>query len=364
MTPEEKIVCPNCGTEIYSFSTPAISVEAIIFSSPDEDGVKPTDIQPKPISKMKASEKIAALEKAGVDVSKLFSVNLVGGGEKLTRLEGRNLVEIDDDDPIFSAIIGSGTVPNRRLFRRWVMGQMFRMMIGWRGNFTKELRAKGLSYQWKMMIEEFRVQAKLAERDMENFMMRSRWFNREVLVAAAEDYLVKCEEHIRNAAHRKCKGRPYVRLRHRRDVFVDDLKGEVFQPMLVEIKRMRAAMTPNSLYKLAKRFYDLIEKTWVNWEIPMSDKFIDAYKGAGAYFTMRNLILFHGCTFQKDWLDATGKANSIDLLEHYAEEYKHDGWRLFGIMRQLLDDNGIDIKAKLKEWRNAKIEKNKKQSKS
>lgn len=96
----------------------------------------------------------------------------------------------------------------------------------------------------------------------------------------------------------------------------------------------------------------------------MSSDFIDAYKGAGAYFTMRNLILFHKCVFPKDWLEATGMSNSLGLLEHYTNEEKYDGWRMFGIMRRFLYDNDIDVKAKLQEWRTAKLAKNKKQSKS
>jgi hypothetical protein len=84
----------------------------------------------------------------------------------------------------------------------------------------------------------------------------------------------------------------------------------------------------------------------------------DAYRGMGAYATMQNLLRFHGCTFPKDndfyqrrklnWTD-------IDLLELAAKTYADgEGWRLFGLMKQMIEENGIDIEKKRAEWREAK----------
>ena len=70
---------------------------------------------------MKASEKLAALKAAGINVSNLFSMAGVTGEETIARVEGGKLTIVPDDDPIFSAIMGNGTIPNNRLFRRWVM---------------------------------------------------------------------------------------------------------------------------------------------------------------------------------------------------------------------------------------------------
>ena len=43
------------------------------------------------------------------------------------------------------------------------------------------------------------------------------------------------------------------------------------------------------------------------------------------------------------------------MLENAANAYDDgEGWRLFGLMKQMLDENGIDIDAKMKEWAQAK----------
>jgi hypothetical protein len=37
-----------------------------------------------------------------------------------------------------------------------------------------------------------------------------------------------------------------------------------------------------------------------------------------------------------------------------AGEYRDEGWKLFGLLRKFLKDNNVDIKAKQKEWAEAK----------
>lgn len=69
---------------------------------------------------------------------------------------------------------------------------------------------------------------------------------------------------------------------------------------------------------------------------------------------MKNMILFHGCAF---YLHPSGlkmtKNDSLRYLKDVANEYSHgyDGWRLFGVMKELIADNKIDIKKKMAEWR-------------
>ena len=49
---------------------------------------------------------------------------------------------------------------------------------------------------------------------------------------------------------------------------------------------------------------------------------MDAYKGAGAFFTMQNLIRFHGCTAVNDRGRRLDKYQSLAFLSAKAEEYK------------------------------------------
>jgi hypothetical protein len=45
-------------------------------------------------------------------------------------------------------------------------------------------------------------------------------------------------------------------------------------------------------------------------------------------------------------------SSSLRELDKLAEEYKDGGgWRMFGAMKELISNNGIDIEAKMNEWR-------------
>ncbi|MFK2337385.1 hypothetical protein ACIXNI_23440 [Bacteroides fragilis] len=79
---------------------------------------------------------------------------------------------------------------------------------------------------------------------------------------------------------------------------------------------------------------------------------MDAYKGAGAFFTMQNLIRFHGCTAIDDSGRRLDKYQSLAFLSAKAEEYKNgEGWRLLAVLKKMLADNNINIKKKMAAWR-------------
>jgi hypothetical protein len=75
---------------------------------------------------------------------------------------------------------------------------------------------------------------------------------------------------------------------------------------------------------------------------------VDAYKGYGAYFSMQNLILFHGCTFPD-----MDKDESIKYLNMHAKDEK--GYWMLGALRYMLKTNNFDIASKREEWRRKKI---------
>lgn len=330
---ETKIVCPQCGTEFVISTTT------------------------KTTKQMKASEKIAALAAAGINVSNLFSLAEVTGQESIARIDNGKLIPVPEDDPIFAAILGGGTIPNNRLFRRWVMAQVFHMMTykthqwGPEG-FTAALNAKGFKYSWRMVVEEFRVQAKLEQKDPENFTERNRWFNKQTALKMCDSYLQELTKHIdslRRTHLKKCKGVPYIRLRGR-NVFVADITSKVISPLCKAYSVINKADNATALYRGMIAFFREIERCWFDYDITISPAFKDAYKGAGAYFTMKNLILFHKASFKNGCIKL-GKQKSMAMLESKAHEYRAEGWRLFGVMKKLIEDNNIDIVKKMREWR-------------
>jgi hypothetical protein len=133
------------------------------------------------------------------------------------------------------------------------------------------------------------------------------------------------------------------------NVFITDIKKKVFAPIELFLESVKGYNSPSKLYQIACEF-NRIRKTR-GWNPKQCQGWIDAYKGAGAFFTMQNMIRFHKCRF----LDESGKfmtkSESYDMLLKKNEEYEGEGWRMVGLLRQFLNDNNIDIVKKMEQWR-------------
>lgn len=339
---ETKVVCPVCGSE-FKIGEHEHTVENAVAIG--KDSGLGTIVLP-------VSKRGEALAAAGIDASKYFSIKLPTGGEQMMKMgdDGR-AVPVSADDPVIQAILSSGTVPNRSLFRRWVMSQVFHALEydGYRGKGpTAWLKARGYKYQWEMLIEELRVQARLFGRDMENFAARNRWFDKDLCVAMARDYLKQLDADAKSRPIHKCKGVPYVHVAGK-DYFVSDIAKKLIQPLHGYVLKISHAMNPQQLYDAVRFFWSACPVK--DYHYRQHAGFKDAYKGMGAYATMQNLLRFHGCTFPKDNQFYDKRQTGLSLLETAASACSDgEGWRLFGLMRQMLKENGIDIKAKRAEW--------------
>ena len=294
----------------------------------------------------KASERLEILKAAGIDTSNLFAM----GDEMVVRVVDGVPTQVLDDDPVFAMINKGGHVPDRRLFRRWVMAQMFRtlrLMKDRKWDFTKCLQLNGYEYSWKMLVEEIRVQKRLWDSgDIENLTERNRFFNSTVVLGMMDDYLSDLQKYIDALKVKHCKNVPYKTIKGKH-IFVDDILAKVFYPLNSVRDRVKFDVCDiNDLYHYLKKFNDA--RVHMKWETKMSKSFIDAYKAAGAFYTMKNLIMFHGCKFRENG-KFTSKARSLQILTKHSKDY--NDWRLLGIMKDFIEGNGISIEGKIAEWR-------------
>lgn len=294
----------------------------------------------KPVTPTKkAQERIDALKAAGVDVSNLYAL----GENMVVRLNNGKAEKIEDDDPIYNAIKEQGFVPDRRLFRRWVLAQMFWMLRD--GNYTKHMQWKGYEYTWRMTEEELRVQAKLYRHDNENFRLRNMFFNKDVILGMMNDYMKDLENYIASQKTRHCKGREYKRI-YGRDVFLTDIAKKVYKPIREAELQVRSASSPKQLYNAVVAYNKV--------RVPMhngtrqSPAWVDAYKGAGAYFSMQNLIRFHGMFLYNEKKNILTGENAISFLNDCAS--KKEGWELLGMLKEAIGYNHIDIDKKMASW--------------
>lgn len=153
---------------------------------------------------MNRNKRIEALNNAGVDTSKYFTVNLPEGikpGATISLVINENgqpiVVNEKKNDVIANQIIADGYVRNSKLHRRFVMAQMFQMLNyvsydGTGSGYNAYLRKLyDYKYTFNMMLEEVRVLGKLEERDEESFRERSHFFTREVIANVITDYMEK-----------------------------------------------------------------------------------------------------------------------------------------------------------------------------
>ena len=300
--------------------------------------------QPKP-NKKTASARIEALKAAGVDVSNFFAM----GDDMVVRVDNGVPTQVLNDDPVFAKIASSGYIAHNKLYRRWVMAQMFHMLREMNENkqsrlsFTEVLQNRGYEYSWKMVEQELLAQYKMFKHgDMESFNERNRWFNKYVVTEMAKDYLDHLRKVVERIKEHKCRGRLYKRI-FGKNVFSDEIESVVFAPIVWAVNTIHEAKSAYQLHKAVVAFNR--DRHNLRWETKQSKAFVDAYKGSGAYFTMKNLILFHGARFN----GFTTVKQSLARMDVFTLNL--EGWELLGAMKQLIEDSGISVEKKIAEWK-------------
>ena len=295
------------------------------------------------------NERMNKLNESGVNVGKYFTVNLENGTSiHLIIDEHGNPVKVDDT--IANNIIEDGYVRNTKLHRRFVMAQMFQGLnyVSWdkkRTGYNAWLKNFGINYEFEMMLEEIRVLSKLEERDRDTFIERSHFFTKDVIAKTMEDYVVELKNHIDKLPTKKCKGVPYKRIKGN-NIFVVDIEKKVYAQFSIDICRVKYASNYNELYKIVKNF--MSKMMVLPYGTPKSRAWIDAYKGEGAFYTLKNLVMFHGCGVEVNGHMVYG-AVAVTVLNKRLNEYHGEGWRMFALMKKVIADNKFDFKKRMEE---------------
>ena len=312
----------------------------------------------------KRNERMEQLAKAGIETSKYFTFELPEGLEPGSKVhlvidengapkmvpgmlsqEGKS--HLDD----LVNIINDGYVRNTKLHRRWVTAQMFRHLNyksydGTETGYNAALKRYAYHYTFDMMLEEVRVLSKLEIRDAESFWERSHFFTKDVVVKTCEDYLNKLKAFIDEKPTKNCKGVPYKRVKGQ-DIFVEDLPKKIYQPLQYKINRIKWADTYGEMYDMLAYFMRSMIR--LPWDTAKSKDWIDAYKGNGAYYTCKNLIMFHDCKVHYGFSNVAGRDASMTNLKSKLDEYQGEGWRMFAFMKKLIEDNNFSFENAMRE---------------
>lgn len=263
----------------------------------------------------KLSEQLRAMEEMGIDTSK-FTV----------------CVPLDEIDGSFKKVDLSITpVEDKQLnhsaFRRWITAQTFRML-----NYVSyDKKSKGWEaylrdnysyiYQFKMMIDEFKRMEKIKKTDKEEFERRLYFFNKNVVLEVCRNCLDTC--------------------------IMSDKTKDKLQIIYESIENTKYEDI-DSLRALLIAFTKIVESRQV--KIPRNARkcnaWKEAFKGSGAYYTVVNLILYHGVRVYNSWDDEFyNKNESLRYVGRELEKYYFEGniWKMHYFMKKLLGDNDFDI---------------------
>ena len=300
-------------------------------------------------------ERMEKLNQAGINTGKYFSIDLPNGlkpGAKISLIINENGEPmLMPEDNIANQIIEDGYVRNTKLHRRFVMAQMFQMLNGYsyitrengynaclRDNYTYD-------YTLTMIFDEVKVLSKLEAKDKESFDERSHFFTQDVIATVLADYLEKVKAYVENLPNHKCKGVPYKKIKGV-NIFNADIKQKIYNPIIHDINRIRNAKSYSEIYKIMGHF--MKSRIKLRWNVGKSKAWIDAYKGEGAYYTLKNLVMFHNCGIESGDSFCEGSA-AMKILESKLDEYQGEGWRMFALMKKVISDNGFDFNKRMKE---------------
>ena len=317
--------------------------------------------------------RVAALKAAGMNTSKYFSISLPEGlqpGAKINITIDENGVPVfdgdgnniktnsaltPDEEALYDQVCTDGYVRNSKLHRRWVMAQMFRMLNyesydGKKFGYDAYLNDNyGYMYQFDMILEEIRVLGKLQERDVKEFNKRKRFFNSYVVLRLMNDYITKLRKYVKKLPVKHCKKIPYKCICGK-NIFVDDIYQKVYCPLNTVLYSMHNAVDRNEpytrLYLKLYKFVRLAKQYKLPFDTPKCKEWKNAYKGAGSYYTLTNMVKFHNCKANGMYgLDAV---NFIEILtDQYGEAGEY--YKLFAFLKKTIEDNHFDFGLRMRE---------------
>ena len=350
------VICPCCGTEIEIGNG-----NAQVSNGELPDGVY--TLIPK------NDQKLNALKDMGIDITKFFSSfgsglggvscnNTSVGSFASGSADRKSEMVSSERDEIAEEIMSEGYVEGKNLFRRWVMAQMMRALAS--GDYQKYYRNYPYIYSWKVVADEFKAQAKI--KDAEELAIRQKFFNAGVVINMLYHYEKQAKSYLKHAKKYKVNNKTFVDIPYCRP-FDLSKRDEFIKEIINYRKRVEVcADSPTALADLVPKIHQFVkgyssENNRVR--LPINAKkcvdFREAFMAAGAYYTLENMIKFHGCVIHNnDFISHyTGygdsctpftKAESLIVLNKFKEKYCNgDAYILFKLMTDTIKSNNYSI---------------------
>ena len=274
------------------------------------------------------------LKANGIDTGRYFTLTVnetIPAGTKIN-------ISIEGNE-VANKIIEDGYVRNTRLHRRWVAAQYMRMLnsdIGWNGYLNRNY---GFMYTLDMMLEEVRVLAHLEKVDAATFNERKQFFTKEVVHGVLEDYYTSMVNYIRTLPKKNCKRNPYVTLKGYGHVFCSNIEAEVLEPLRRAIKMCGDSRSYAELYIT----FAVLRRSMIKlpYDTKKSKTWVDAFQKEGAFYTLKNLIMFHNVKLVCDGRMHQTMETSMYALNENVRSY--EGYQMNAMLKATIKANNFDF---------------------
>lgn len=325
---------------------------------------------------MRKNEKIEALKAAGIEVGSFAAFDVPEGatviiatpdGKQIPYAEFVALKKVKD----------TGWIKEDPDFRRWVTAQTFKILHS--GESYAEYFRRDYYYQFKMVENEYKQVLEIPVNDP-RYQMRKTFFNGNVVKALCEDYMKHLRAFVDNLPTQSCKGKPYKKIPKFGDCFIKDIEGRLYSPLESALADIDDAINgyrcenSRAVYRAFIEFRKNMpeiyfeEKTgWLKPPVKPCDVWVAAFQGAGAYYTMMNLIKSHGlrvythasCYGKGERLDLIESVNAVhdkvkEIVRNSRYNYRTcvrtlDWYKLTGMLKELIEDNNFNFAARMAE---------------
>lgn len=314
---------------------------------------------------MTKKERMEALKNAGIDVDAFVAMGLPAGSKVTINLPNGEQTEIELMLKRFEDMDAIKADP---YFSRWTMAQVFDVL---RSGLSVERYLchkydHPYYYQFTQTLDRLKELYLKTPAGSERREILSKFFNDRVAFELATGYLMILHKYIDGLKVAHHKGVPYKKVPgYAPGVHCKDIEGVVFAPLEREFNRMKEAM-----YRNPKRFINAFEDfinhmvkipgDYLKANVGLNKWFLAAYQGRGAYLTATGLIEFHGCRVyprkegRYSWLKVKGdtplsREESLKAVKAKVKEITYslynapDSYMLWGMMKELIVDNGFDF---------------------
>lgn len=239
-------------------------------------------------------------------------------------------------------------------FRRFVMAQTLKMLNhydGWDG----ALAEKDYMYQFHVIEDEVKALAKMEKENRSDYLDRKLFFTPQVIQDTYKDYINKLNkyieknQYIKEETKKKCGYEviirtPMIKLEKsfvgQKVYDVEFLKGEI-NCLKYKIEGLH----------LDKNYTELLSNVMqlnrglicLPFNTPKYEEWKQAFRGAGAYYTLQNMISYHNVKVLYDDSELPILNSSIDdnlnELRYLLLANKKETWRLHYFMKKVIKDN-------------------------